>query len=244
MQTLTHSTAISDGYWPSRQYPLAHGYRPVQNFAPPGAALRSSMVEAVPWSSLIPAAVLKRTRRANMDDDELNAFIERLIEQYMALLHGWARKCLGNDEDARDMVQVTFLKAYLHLRRHPEEVIRSPKAWLFAVLRSALMDFYHPNPPGVIIDILDDFQPDAPIDPESQTWETKIELRLIIEDAIAELPEPYRTVARLRYIEGLSEPEICASFPGVPKATVHCWIRRARERLYKILKRHLEEGED
>ncbi len=177
-----------------------------------------------------------------MDDDELNAFITQLVEQYTLLLRAWAYKRLGNDNDAKDAVQVTFLKAYIHLRRHPEKVIRSPKAWLFAVLRSVLYDI-GPIPGGTFIKPSDEILLDMLEDPESKTWEEMEELRIIIEDAIAELPEPYRTVAWLRY-EGLSEPEICARFPGVPKATVHCWIRRARERLYQILKRHLEEGED
>jgi RNA polymerase sigma-70 factor (ECF subfamily) len=184
-----------------------------------------------------------------MDDDELKAFIERLSEQYAALLR-WASNRLGNVEDAEDVLQDALLKAFLDISRHREKHIKNPPGWLHRILVNACNDFWRRKMRGVqttslsdLEDVNDPADANDPImevlqdDPDGQYHEK-------IQDAIAELPERYREVARLHYIEGLKQSEIFARFPHDPRETVRSWIKRARKRLYKILKRHLEEGED
>ncbi|MBW2237113.1 MAG: sigma-70 family RNA polymerase sigma factor, partial [Deltaproteobacteria bacterium] len=85
-----------------------------------------------------------------------------------------------------------------------------------------------------------DHLPEAPRDPESAA--AGAQLGRMVQEALAELPEPLRLALVLCDIEGLGYGEIAAAL-GVPVGTVKSRIHRARGLLRERLRPVLQRGE-
>jgi RNA polymerase sigma-70 factor (ECF subfamily) len=194
----------------------------------------------------IPASEdLEWVREAQAGDRE--AF-SRLVEKYRRKIYNLAYGMLGNREDALDMTQEAFLKAYRSLAgfRGGSDFY----TWLYRITYNQVIDHYrkegrkqhveyddtyvHPNEESIRTSPSSHFQPGKAL--------AEKELRRVIMDAIQSLPKPQRAVIVLREIEGLSYEEIAASL-GVRKGTVMSRLHYARQRLQEILRPYLEEGE-
>ncbi len=157
-----------------------------------------------------------------------------------------ARRLLSDPADAEDMVQETFLQAFLCLRdlHDPERF----GAWLLGIvvnlcrmrLRArrdeyALEDWYAGRVvPGFT---WADTQPS----PEA-IYETR-ELHRLVLDAIATLPAAQQQAVRLHYIEGLTVWEI-AVLAGVPVGMVKARLHRARARLRREVARVVADARE
>ena len=178
---------------------------------------------------------------ANLQDNELvervqgggyDAF-EELVSRYAARLYSMGRRmCGGNDEDAKDMLQETFIGAFKGMDGFRGEAKFS--VWLFQIAKHACMRMrrkskYAPHETLSLEDL-------APNEDEVKTlsiadWrKTPIdellnkELRSVLDEAIQLLPPDYRMVLLLRDVEGFSAEEtgqiVEASVPAV-KSRLH-----------------------
>lgn len=167
---------------------------------------------------------------------------DALVGIYEDRIYNLSIKMLSNDEDAREVVQDTFLNAYKNLEKFRGEA--SFYTWLnriavnncFLKLRSRQkkkgeisLDEVHPfpsgKPPGASI-------PSWDFMPEKLT--IKSELASIMKEALAELPENYRVVFILKDIDGLTNEAIAESLAlSVP--AVKSRLNRARLFLRKKL---------
>ena len=136
-----------------------------------------------------------------------------------------ARWLVRNGDDAEDVVQEAFLKAFKAL-----DSFRGGDArvWVLSIVRNTAMNFLRKRKPEAAID-QDQLEPaDRSPNPEQGLLEES--RREQVRHAIARLEPEFRETLVLREIEGLSYKEIAAVL-DVPTGTVMSRLSRARQRL-------------
>jgi len=178
---------------------------------------------------------------ARLRAGEDSAF-EELVRTYTARLLAVARRILGSPEEAKDVVQETFLAAFQSLDRFRGEA--NLGTWLSRIaVNQCLMKLRsrRRRPEQSIEDLLPTFLPDGHQVRESALWEVSMdtvvernEIHLLVRRAIDRLPASYRTVLLLRDIEELSTEEV-AGMLGVTSNTIKVRLHRARQALRTLL---------
>ena len=168
-------------------------------------------------------------------NDELNrARFEELMLPLMTDAFNLARWLMRNDEDAEDVVQDAYLKAFRFFgsfRGHAEV-----RPWLLQIVRntcySALAARGSKDESSSQDGRIEEIEDTAP-GPHARL-ESKATVETV-RQAIAALPADFREVVVLRELEGLSYKEI-AHVAGVPIGTVMSRLSRARDQLHAVLK--------
>ena len=175
---------------------------------------------------------------------------EALIRTFGARMLAVARRIVGNDEDARDVVQSAYLSAFRAIGSFEGSAQLS--TWLHRiVVNTALMRLRsrRRKPEESIEGLLPAFKTDGHFEERfasgsltaDQLLERK-ETRRIVRAAIEQLPDAYRTVLILRDIEEMSTQEVADALEISP-AAVKVRLHRARQALFTLLRRRLQPGE-
>ena len=173
------------------------------------------------------------------------AFEEEAVIHSKAVYH-FALSMTGNPEDANDLVQETYLKAFKYFNNFTKG--SNCKAWLFMILKNTFINEYRKKkrePFKVNYDDIEDFyetiKPEQ-IDPEenldsiyADTFDDDIS------KAMAELPENFRSIVFLCDMEGYSYEEI-AEHIQCPIGTVRSRLHRARKQLQSKLHKYAEKN--
>jgi len=173
---------------------------------------------------------------------DVNAF-EKLVTEYERAVYAIAQRMTGNAEDAADMTQETFIKAYNSLSSFRGDSKFS--VWLYRIANNVCLDFLRSRSrkPTVSLSAEDDDGEETQLDiaDESQSPELLLENALTrdaVRRGLDSLPPDYRQILLLREIQGLSYEEIAAAL-GIESGTVKSRIFRARKRLCTFL---IEDG--
>ena len=173
---------------------------------------------------------------------DVNAF-EKLVTEYEKAVYAIAQRMTGNAEDAADMTQETFIKAYNSLQSFRGDSKFS--VWLYRIANNVCLDFLRSKNrrPTVSLSTEDDDGEETQLDiaDESQSPELLLESSLTrdaVRRGLDALPPDYRQILLLREIQGLSYEEIAAAL-GIESGTVKSRIFRARKRLCTFL---IEDG--
>jgi RNA polymerase sigma-70 factor (ECF subfamily) len=179
-----------------------------------------------------------------------DAAYEELVRAHSPRLLAVARRIVGNDEEARDVLQDAFLNAFRSLRSFHGDARLS--TWLHRiVVNSALMKLRtrKRKPEESIEPLLPAFLADGHYAEKFSAWgeradETlsRAETQELIRARIDELPESFRTVLVLRDIEGLDTEETARVLETTPNA-VKIRLHRARAALRTLLAPYLGRGE-
>ncbi len=184
--------------------------------------------------------------RLRAGDDDAYA---TLVKQQAGRMLAVARRMLGSEEDAQDVVQEAFLSAFKAIDRF--EGTSRLSTWLHRiVVNAALMKIRASKrrPETPIEELLPTFLEDGHLAVMPAGWkktaqdvlESK-ETRAMVRGFIDELPEPYRNVLLLRDIEGLDTKETADLLEVSPNA-VKIRLHRARLALRTLLDPHMREG--
>jgi RNA polymerase sigma-70 factor (ECF subfamily) len=163
-----------------------------------------------------------------------------LLERHRQPIYHVIFKIIRNPDEAADLVQETFMKAFGSLASYRFEYRFS--TWLYKIAANNAIDFLRKKR----IDALSLDKPIQTVDGEvtfevpdwSQNPEEELYRRrraITVQDAIAALPPKYREVIQLRHQQDKSYEEIADQL-GLPVGTVKARIFRARELLKKKLK--------
>lgn len=161
-----------------------------------------------------------------------------LIDRYKHMVYTLALKIVKNREDAEEVAQDTFVKAYNALNEFKGESKFS--TWLYKITYYRSLDYLKKNKRRVEttnIDISEDYNI-ASIDDALDKMERK-ERTEIIKHAIRELPADDAFLITLYYFETLSLKEI-SKVMEIPTNTIKVRLFRSRKRLAKILENNLE----
>lgn len=175
---------------------------------------------------------------------EVDAF-SVLVDRYQDRIYSAVLNYVSNRDDAVDIAQETFVKAYSSLRSFNSS--SAFYTWLYRIAVNTAIDFIRKRR-AKPTDSLDEerfseagFEPvstDAAADPEKVA--VRVEQRLALRKAISTLSEKLRNVIILHDVEGLSQEEV-AEILRVPVGTVKSRVSRGRAELRYLLQRQAGE---
>ncbi len=167
-------------------------------------------------------------------DGDTVAF-ETLFKRYREEIYGIClQRTMGNRGDADDLVQETFVKVYLNLAKYDPKFTFGQ--WIYTIARNTFIDYVRRKRDDVPIESLGGGAPSvAPVFDETPDQRIIREQHsLQLERCMAALPEKYRQMAQMRFIDELSYEEIALKL-DLPLGTVKTQIHRARERLCRLI---------
>lgn len=163
-----------------------------------------------------------------------SAAFEQIILRYETRVMTIAARLLGTRDDARDVAQEVFLRAFKYL--HRVDLRRPMEPWLIRitvnVCRDAARSRRRRRDTFVAVE-----RPET-VDGSADTHAGLVrkEERVILRRALDELPEKERLAIVLRDIEGISTAEV-ASILGSSETTVRSQVSRGRLRLKAAVER-------
>ncbi|MGH9519236.1 MAG: sigma-70 family RNA polymerase sigma factor [Terriglobales bacterium] len=172
---------------------------------------------------------------------DLSAF-ETIVQRYESRIFRLAQRMMGNDADAEDVLQETFLK--VHTKLHQFQGQSRLYTWIVRIaVNQALMKLRGRRQNLVSLDE-EIAGEDGPIAREVSDWHPnpeeqyqKTELGAILQKGLESLSPPYRVVFQLRDVDELSTEETAEAL-GLSVAAVKSRLLRARLQLRERLARY------
>ncbi len=174
---------------------------------------------------------------------DLDGAFEDLVRAYQDRLFSFALRLTSRREEAEEVAQDAFVKAYRALASYPAPRIRQMalRAWLYQVTLNVVRNRYRGKKVRLV-------SLDHPLSPSGETaWEApdseearpdsiyeRRRRRADMESLVANLPERYRAPILLRYVEGLRLEEVARVLGqplGTAKSNVHRGVNALREAL-------------
>jgi len=174
---------------------------------------------------------------------DVDGTFERLVRVFQDRLYSFAHRLCGSREDAEEVAQDAFVRAYRALKSYPPERIRALalQAWLYRItLNVARNRRRRKRIPQVSIENggaageAAQRAWDSPDDPDSRP-DSRLERgqqRANLASLVATLPGRYRSAIILRYVEGLTLDEVADVLKqpvGTTKSNVHRAVNMLRE---------------
>jgi RNA polymerase sigma-70 factor (ECF subfamily) len=171
---------------------------------------------------------------------DLDGSFEQLVLTFQNRLYAFALRLSANPQDAEEITQDAFVRAYRALCKYPTERIRSLalRPWLYQISLNIFRNRVR-NRPLPLVPLT---QGDEGREPEGEDVKQvspdmaleHAELRKSLAAVVAALPERYRLAVVLRHVQGLGYGEMAAVLKqpiGTIKANVHRGVRMLREAL-------------
>lgn len=170
---------------------------------------------------------------------------EELIKQCQKKVFNIAYKMTGNYDDANELAQEAFIRAYKSINKFKGDSLFS--TWIYRITTNVCLDELRKRKNQKVISLDEDIKYNdeevkQQIKDESPGPEKileKKEINGLIRECIESLPPDYKTVIILRDIEGFSYEEI-SKIVNCPEGTVKSRINRARKTLRDIFKNKKE----
>jgi len=160
------------------------------------------------------------------------AALEEVYDRWSALVHTYALRALRDSHDAEDVTQQVFVAAW----RSRHTLTPSPAAlpaWLVGIARHKVADVRaararEADRLAAVVSL--------PVahDHAHQSADEDVAERLVVRQAVEDLPDPRRTIMFLAFWEGHSHAEI-AEKVGLPLGTVKSHVRRGLMKLHQQL---------
>jgi RNA polymerase sigma-70 factor (ECF subfamily) len=166
---------------------------------------------------------------------DLDAAFEGMVRTFQDRLYSFAHRLCGNREDAEEVAQDAFVRAYRALKTYPAERIRalSLQAWLYRITLNVARNRWR----GKRVRLVSLENGGADGEAARRAWEapdaaerrpdSRLEGeqdRAGLASLVATLPERYRAALILRYVEGLRLEEVATILKqplGTAKSNVH-----------------------
>lgn len=164
-----------------------------------------------------------------------------LVERYQGRAMALALNIMRNRQDAEDVVQESFVKAYLALKTF--EMNSSFYTWLYRIVHNMAIDYkrklqrqskYEVDTQIETDDGTISFQPAAPAQNQPDRQFSSKEGLVVLKDAFEQLSPDQQEVLRLREFDGCSYKQISKAL-GVSEGTVMSRIFYARKKLQESI---------
>src|SRR5437868_6603734 len=179
--------------------------------------------------------VVKKHEEAPPEQEDLTSF-EAMMLPHLDAAHNLARWLLRNEEDAQDVVQEAYLRAFKAFRGFHGS---NRRAWLLTIVRNTSYTLLKKNH---MVDLTTTFDEEIHTSGQESLTPAAIlensENAKLMTDAMDELPVEFREILSLRHQEGLSYKEI-SDITHIPLGTVMSRLARARAKLKECLAAHI-----
>jgi RNA polymerase sigma factor (sigma-70 family) len=180
---------------------------------------------------IVKFVVVKKREEDPAQTDELKSF-EAVLLPHLDAAHNLAKWLLRNEEDAQDVVQEAYLRAFKSFSGFHGS---NGRAWLLTIVRNTSYTLLKKNR---AVDLTTTFDEEIHVSGhESVSPATVLEHSEdaeLIKEAMDELPAEFREILALRHQEDLSYKEI-AEIAQIPQGTVMSRLARARAKLRECL---------
>ena len=171
----------------------------------------------------------------------------KLVERYQQRVYALAFGMLRNREDAWDVAQDSFVKAYKKLDRF--EGNSSFYTWVYRITHNRSIDLLRERARRQKVDIDDGRSMEEALERDGRKplahpdeRADRKELTRVLHEAMDKLSDKHRAIIVLREIEGLSYEEM-ANVLEISKGTVMSRLFHARQNLQKLLGPYVSEGD-
>lgn len=150
-----------------------------------------------------------------------------LVEKYQDRLVNFVFAIVQDYDEANDIAQIAFIKAYSSLKKYNPKYQFS--TWIYRIaINQAKSNFRRKK--TVSIDVINERASEEDI---MQSMQEKDE-SLLIRNSIAGLDKNYQLVINMYYWQGLNYQQI-ADIMDMPLGTIKTWLRRAKQKLKEEL---------
>lgn len=166
-------------------------------------------------------------------NDALPVIFDSIYKRYYGRIYAYFVGRTGNADLALDLLQETFTRAWRHIEKLYAMDEREHAYWLFAVAKNLLTDTQRRESRWQAIgrDMVSSTQ--AQFDAPNKQQLLSDEL-ILLEEAIAQLPEQLRTVLAMSVLGDMNSAEIGAALDQ-PAGTVRYQLSMARKQLVAYL---------
>ena len=181
--------------------------------------------------NIVKFTVFKGSEQDHAQKAELTSF-EDLMLPHLDAAHNLAKWLLRNEEDAKDVVQEAYLRAFKSFGGFHGS---NGRAWLLTIVRNTSYTLLKKNRAADLTTTFDEEIHAASDESASPAIIVEhAEDAELVTKAIDELPAEFREILVLRHQEGLSYKEI-ADIAQIPPGTVMSRLARARAKLREYL---------
>jgi RNA polymerase sigma-70 factor (ECF subfamily) len=182
-------------------------------------------------------------------DEEIAGLVARgdgelfgvLIERYESKLLRYGRKFLSDHEDIKDIVQDAFISAYQNIKSF--DTSQKFSSWMYRIAHNALVNGLKKKSKNPLSYFdFDTFFPHPVYEDPSDGEREQREMRAMIDQYLDRIPQKYREVLILSYLEELSYKEV-ADVLQIPIGTVGVRLKRAKLALKELYEKN-EHGTD
>jgi len=180
---------------------------------------------------IVKFTVVKKRQEDHSLEGGLISFEDAMLP-HLDAAHNLARWLLRNEQDAQDIVQEAYLRAFKSFAGFRGS---NGRAWLLTIVRNTSYTLLKKNR---AVDLTTTFDEeihgygDEPVSPVTILEQS--DNAELIKEAMDELPAEFREILTLRHLEGLSYKEI-ADIAQIPPGTVMSRLARARGKLKECL---------
>jgi len=178
-------------------------------------------------------STLDKLIERSVRNDE-NAF-RKIVEEYQYMVYSLSFRLLGNEEEAKDAVQETFIKVWLRL--HTYDVNQKFSTWLYAVSTNLCIDKLKKSKSTIQNTAIDEKILNLCTTENSDQKLLNSELGDIIQTLTNELSPKQKTVFTLSYFEELETNEI-SRITGLTPEKVKSNLYLARQAIQKKLEKY------
>jgi RNA polymerase sigma factor (sigma-70 family) len=183
-------------------------------------------------AKIVKFTILKKHQEPDAAQEHELASFEETMLPHMDAAHNLAKWLLRNEEDAQDVVQEAYLRAFKSFSGFHGS---NGRAWLLTIVRNTSYTLLKKNR---AVDLTTTFDEEIHTAGHESVSPATIlehsENAELIKEAMDELPAEFREILTLRHQEGLSYKEI-ADIAQIPPGTVMSRLARARGKLREYL---------
>jgi RNA polymerase sigma-70 factor, ECF subfamily len=185
------------------------------------------------------AALVQRTLQGD------TAAYNTLVQRYQRQVYNLAYRMLNSAEDASDIVQDTYVRAYSALSSFRQDA--SFLTWLYKIASNLCIDLLRSRRSKSALSL--DFELEEGREPSTDKYHGPEETAVrgavgdVVQRAVMNVPEKYRVVILMRHLRGMSVDEIAQEL-SLPSGTVKTHLFRAREMLRERLRPVLDMEPD
>jgi RNA polymerase sigma-70 factor (ECF subfamily) len=183
-------------------------------------------------AKIVKFTILKKHQEPDAAQEHELASFEETMLPHMDAAHNLAKWLLRNEEDAQDVVQEAYLRAFKSFSGFHGS---NGRAWLLTIVRNTSYTLLKKNR---AVDLTTTFDEEIHAAGHESVSPATIlehsENAELIKEAMDELPVLYREILVLRHLEGLSYKEI-GDVAQIPPGTVMSRLSRARAELKEYL---------